>query len=171
MKKGKRAQAYMIVSVILLVLILIIIVIALMAILMNPSFINLQQKEETPAVIIKTIQQTPAQPMCSYPYRQIGNTCCIDNDMNNICDSDEIKKTYTLSCLYPYIRDGSSCCLDNNDNGVCDMYEYHYVRYHYYKSDSRYFRDNFRYDIRNYPKNCFYYPQTNSSREYYRCEW
>ena len=163
MKKGKRAQASIIVSVILLVLILVIVVIALVVILMKPDLFNFQEKEQTPTVIIKTIQQAPAQPVCNYPYRQIGNTCCTDNDMNNICDSDEVKKQNTPSCSYRYIREGDSCCLDDDDNGLCDRYEYHYSRYNY--------RYDIRYDNRNYPKNCFYYPATNSSQEYYKCVW
>lgn len=156
MKKGKSGQASVIVSVILLVLILVIVVTALVIILMNPNFINFQEKEETPTIIIKTIQETPAQPVCNYPYRQIGNTCCIDNDYNFICDSDEIKKQYTPSCSYPYMRDGSNCCLDDDDNDVCDMYEYHYVRYHH----DRYNR-----------RGCHRYYDSNRSRWYDDCDY
>jgi hypothetical protein len=171
MKKGKNGQASIIIAVLLLVIILVIIVVAIVIILMNPNFINFQQKEQSPIVIIKTIQETPTQPTCMYPYRQIGNTCCIDNDGNGICDSDEIKKQSIPSCSRPYIRDGTSCCLDDNDNNLCDMYEHHYARYYDDKYDSRYFRYDSRYDNRNNPRNCFYYPKTNSSEKYYRCDW
>lgn len=157
MKKGKRAQASMIISVILLVLILVIVVVALVVILINPNLF-FPKAAQQPSIIIKTVSETSTQPACFYPFRQLGNTCCIDNDMNNVCDSDEIKTAKIPGCSYPYIKDGNSCCLDDNDNGLCDMYEHHYMRYDY------------RFDRYN-RRDCYRYYDSNRSRYYYDCDW
>ena len=160
MKKGKRAQASFAISIILLVLILIIVVVTLVVVLINPNiFYPKVVQTQEPSIIIKTITESPTQPTCFYPFRQLGNTCCVDSDLNNICDNDEVKKAKTPSCSYPYMRDGDSCCLDDNDNGFCDMYENHYIRY-------------YRYGYYGHRSGgCVYYPPTNTTSAHYDCDW
>ncbi len=76
----------------------------------------------------------PAQNVvCSKPYIQVGTSCCLDQNSDSICDSDEGKAAPSPSptitepaveeraeCFKPYIRVGRDCCLDVNANGVCD---------------------------------------------------
>lgn len=125
MKKGKRGQASLIIAVLLLILIMVLVVIAVVILIVNPSILGLGQPQQAqPQIIIKTIQETPAKPLCNYPYTQVGNTCCLDKDFNGICDSDEIQKENIQYCSHPYIKDGTACCLDEDDNRICDQYEY-----------------------------------------------
>ena len=63
--------------------------------------------------------------VCNKPYILVGNSCCLDSNKNDICDSDEVKEVKTeevneLSCNLPYIKVGNNCCLDKNDNKICD---------------------------------------------------
>ncbi len=160
MKKSKRAQGSLMAIILLLFFVMLLVIGLILVILIKPNLIQtLQQPVQQPTIIVKTIQETPLQPTCFYPFRQLGNTCCTDSDMNNICDSDEIKKSNTLRCSYPYMRDGDSCCLDDNDNGLCDMYKHHYVRYYY-----RYSRD-----YRSSGQECHRYYDSNRSQYYYDC--
>ena len=141
MKKGKRGQASLIVVILLLILIMVLVVIGIVILLVNPNIIGLgktEQKETQPTIIIKTIQETPSQPLCNYPYTRVGNACCLDKNFNGICDSDEIVKQNIQYCSRPYIRDGTACCLDDNRNGICDQYEYHYHSYSHNVVDSSY---------------------------------
>ncbi len=34
---------------------------------------------------------------CNSPYIKVGNSCCLDQNYNNVCDNDEIKKEYNPS--------------------------------------------------------------------------
>lgn len=126
--KGKRGQAATIAVVLLLVIVIILIVASIVVILLNPSIINPQP------IIIKTVQDTSSQQtfVCNYPYIRLGNTCCLDNNHNGICDIDEKQQQYNAaSCYRPYIQEGTTCCLDENDNGICDYDDY---RRHYYRN-------------------------------------
>ncbi|MBI1935504.1 hypothetical protein HYS31_03610 [Candidatus Woesearchaeota archaeon] len=74
------------------------------------------------ALVLNACQQKTT---CNKPYILVGNSCCLDSNNNNICDTDEVKKTKTeeISCSSPYIKVGNNCCLDKNDNKVCDSDE------------------------------------------------
>jgi len=56
-------------------------------------------------VIFWQVSQSPEQPLCSSPYIQVGNSCCLDENSNSICDSDEVQG--------PYCGDGI-CQLNEN---------------------------------------------------------
>lgn len=142
MKKGKSGQASLIAVILLLILIMVFVVIALVILLVNPNIIGLGQPEQAP-IIIKTIQQTPSQPLCTYPYTQVGNTCCLDKNYNGICDSDEVQRENIQYCSYPYMRDGTACCLDENDNRICDQDEFHHHSYSHNVVGSSYLNSPF----------------------------
>ena len=72
------------------------------------------------ALVLSACQQQKTT--CNKPYILVGNSCCLDSNNNNICDTDEVKetKTWGVSCSSPYIKVGNNCCLDKNDNKICD---------------------------------------------------
>jgi hypothetical protein len=46
-----------------------------------------------------TPQQTPI--VCNAPYIQVGTTCCLDQNQNNVCDKDEtIQQQNQVGCAY-----------------------------------------------------------------------
>jgi len=99
MLKGKRGQASLIAVIILLILIMFVVIVAVAVLILRPDILSISQsqpQQTQPQIIIKTIQQTPSQPLCTYPYTQVGNTCCLDKNFNGICDSDEIQKQNIL---------------------------------------------------------------------------
>src|SRR3989344_5081516 len=73
------------------------------------------------ALVLSACQQKTT---CNKPYILVGNSCCLDENSNSICDSDESKKETIQetkpACNKPYIQVGSTCCLDKNDNKICD---------------------------------------------------
>lgn len=84
--------------------------------------------------------------VCNPPYIYYGAECCLDQNDNQVCDSDERRELGVsqptagaglpattlppeteaiivegrLVCNSPYIRHGTGCCLDRNGNAVCD---------------------------------------------------
>jgi hypothetical protein len=87
-------------------------------------------------MFVGTEQQETA---CDSPYIKLGDSCCMDQNSNSICDKDEsppqdeildipneiADETETQNeiedtCSSPYIEVGSSCCLDQNSNSICD---------------------------------------------------
>jgi hypothetical protein len=151
MKKGKNGQASLVAVVLLLILVMVLVVIGVVILIVNPSILGLVA---TPAPVeqlqpqIITIQTTtPAQPLCTYPYTQVGNTCCLDKNFNGICDSDEIVKENIPYCSYPYLKQGTSCCLDENDNGRCDDEDYRHNHDYYDNRFSSSYLD-FPFDLR-----------------------
>ena len=149
MKKGKRGQASLIVAILLLILIMVVVVIAVIVLVLRPDIFGIGQPQPTqPQIVIRTIQESPNKPLCNYPYTQVGNTCCLDKNLNGICDSDEIVKEKQTYCYSPYIREGTSCCLDDNDNGICDQDEYNHHYTSHNTDDSSYLNSPFDiYDI------------------------
>ena len=73
-------------------------------------------------ILVLVLSACQQKTICNKPYILVGNSCCLDSNNNNICDTDEVKETKTeeVSCNPPYIKVGNNCCLDKNDNKVCD---------------------------------------------------
>ncbi|GEM_PF-2431270 len=84
--------------------------------------------------------------VCNKPYILVGNSCCLDENDNSICDTDEEQEpeaepTVTpkeeepiipepeeepeeqVKCEAPYIQVGTDCCLDADSNQICDKDE------------------------------------------------
>ena len=73
-------------------------------------------------ILVLVLSACQQKTTCNKPYILVGNSCCLDSNNNNICDTDEVKETKTgeVSCSSPYIKVGNNCCLDKNDNKICD---------------------------------------------------
>lgn len=116
--------------IILLTILLAVILATIFFLAFGPLLINSKEPiQQQSIILIKTIAETP-KPNCVYPNLQIGNTCCLDNNRNGVCDNEETTIAGKTSCSMGYIKEGYSCCLDDNDNGLCDIYEHHYYRYY-----------------------------------------
>ena len=67
---------------------------------------------------------TGAQVVCNKPYILVGTECCLDQNTNSVCDTDEPPQKKELAeevvCNKPYILVGTECCLDQNSNLICD---------------------------------------------------
>jgi len=59
---------------------------------------------------------------CSEPLRDVNGECCLDGNLNGVCDDDE-SGLGVGECQLPYILYGGECCLDSNGNRVCDNLE------------------------------------------------
>ncbi len=59
---------------------------------------------------------------CSEPLRDVNGECCLDGNLNGVCDDDE-SGLGGGECQLPYIPSGGGCCLDSNGNRVCDNME------------------------------------------------
>ncbi|MFC1774975.1 hypothetical protein ACFLZN_01520 [Nanoarchaeota archaeon] len=55
---------------------------------------------------------------CNKPYIKVGKECCLDQNENSICDSDEVPK-----CGENEILVFGECCPDTNQNNQCDNIE------------------------------------------------
>ena len=129
----KKAQAS-VAAVVLLVIVLILVLITIVVILLqpyisfkitNPNAQELKTKE--------AVKQESYEITCNPPYIKVGISCCLDQNYNRICDSEE--KTIETetekyeTCYPPYIKRAGSCCLDENENGICDSDDYYNDNY------------------------------------------
>lgn len=66
---------------------------------------------------------------CTPPQINIDGECCLDENLNYICDSNEIQKT---ECRHlgtwtgrqqPRVPIGPDCCIDKDYNNICDFRE------------------------------------------------
>lgn len=120
---GKNKNAQISLAIVLVIIVIIVLAAALIILILKPGLFTAQAVKET-----QTTTNTNAnQIVCNYPYIQVGNSCCLDKNMNSICDSDETQistsETSELTCQSPYMKKGSVCCLDEDRNGVCDSEE------------------------------------------------
>ena len=126
--KNEKGQASIAIAIILLIIIMIAVITILMVILVNPSLLNLKPTAEAIKEVKTETQPQTQELVCYSPYIKIGNACCLDNNFNKICDSDEVytikKEEPQTICDYPYIKKGTSCCLDDDRNRICDIDEY-----------------------------------------------
>lgn len=125
MKKGKKAQGS-IVAIVIIIIILIILIALLAMFLINPGIFSIG----TTGSAVKTTGNL----VCNSPYIQVGNSCCLDQNYNSICDKDETSTTSPttvtitpttpeVTCSLPYIKRNNACCLDEDGNGICDKDE------------------------------------------------
>lgn len=126
----KRAQSNA-AAITLIVIVLVILIVLLLVLFFYPRFTGNVSKTLTSKLV------------CNSPYILVGDSCCLDQNNNKICDSDEASvsttpstttvtitpnptstsTSSTITCRSPYIRKGNICCLDDDRNGICDSEE------------------------------------------------
>ncbi|MBS3079905.1 hypothetical protein J4221_00370 [Candidatus Pacearchaeota archaeon] len=126
MKKSQTAPA-----IALLIIVIILIGLLIIFLVANLSGFSIKYSDEKKEeninypdenLILKIDYDKTDEILCSYPYMRYGSGCCLDKNINYICDNDELSVkeiTYNF-CEYPYVKIGNKCCYDNNRNGICD---------------------------------------------------
>lgn len=125
--KSKRAQTGVAIALIVLVLVIVAIII-IAGILLSTNVIRISgnsvSSSQNQASQSSQSSQTQENQVttCPSPYIQVGSVCCLDQNINRICDKDEPSQEQT-TCLRPYINSGNTCCLDEDNNKLCDKDE------------------------------------------------
>lgn len=129
--KGKKAQlAGIAIFLIVIALILLAVILTYVMIKTRVITFNTNPTWGQPQIQAKIINEPfresryVQETVCYSPYIKIGNNCCLDQNINRICDNDEKQvQEPELKCDRPYMKSGNRCCLDDNDNRRCDIEE------------------------------------------------
>ncbi|MEM0465583.1 MAG: hypothetical protein QXW97_02685 [Candidatus Pacearchaeota archaeon] len=142
--KRKKAQIIgVVIFLIVIVLILLSAIITYIILKTNIISVNIKPTQKQKPFKTETLIEIQKKQdiVCYFPFVKIGDICCLDKNINRVCDNleeqilREFKKEENVFCQRPYIQEGTRCCLDENYNKICDDYEFRYSNNNRYRTN------------------------------------